>query len=63
MDNNPTNADCNKILLSIPERSITVTNNAPYHTAVHIKASVKYTPKSKIISQLEGNVISFDSTK
>ena len=36
-------------------------NNAPYHTVEHIKASVKYTPKSKIIPQLEGNIISFDS--
>ena len=46
MDNNLTNADCNKILLSIPERSITVTNNAPYHTAEHINPLMPKDPYS-----------------
>jgi hypothetical protein len=57
VDNNQTNADCNNILLSIPASSITVIHNAPYHTVEHIKASVKYTPKSKIIPRLEENIM------
>jgi hypothetical protein len=62
VDNNLTNTECNTILLSIPASNITVLNNAPYHTVQHIKASVKYTPKSKIIPWLEGDIISFDNT-